>query len=132
MRMLWRRRPALKLVGPTRGLPGEPDYAFGQAVGRFHQDLFEDGETLDEIIEGYRRSPAWLIRDALETGRRILGEGHDEKELEEILTHHGFCLVPEACGYAGHSAFLEHLVGRWEEFIAGLPPEAFVEPEIGR
>lgn len=112
-------------------LPGEPDFAFSQVIGtRFHQDSFVDGESLEEIIDGYRTWSPLSIREASESGHRVLGEGHSDEEIEAILVGHGFGLLPEPMGFAGYTGFLEHLVGRLDEFIAGLPPEAFVEPEM--
>jgi hypothetical protein len=111
--------------------PGEPDFAFSQVIGTgFHQDAFHEWETLEQSIDRYRNWPPLRIREASQTGHRLLGEGLDEEEMERILREHGFWLLPEPLGFAGYNAFLEHLVGRLDSFIAGLPPEAFVEPEI--
>ncbi len=112
-------------------LPGEPDFSFSQVIGTgFNQDAFVGGKSLEEIIDRYDRWSPWSIRDASETGHRLLSEGHDDEEIEAILREHGFGLLAEPIGFPGYGAFLEHLVGRLDGFIAGLPPEAFVEPEL--
>ncbi len=111
-------------------LPGEPDFEFFQVIGTgFNQDAFDDGESLEQIIDRYSNWRPVGIREASETGHRLLSEGHDDAEMERILRGFGFWLLPEPLGFAGYTAFLEHLVGRLDGFIAGLPPEAFVVPE---
>jgi hypothetical protein len=112
-------------------LPGEPDFEFSQVIGTgFNQDAFDDGESLEEIIDGYSRWRPVGIREASATGHRLLSEGHDDSEMEKILRGFGFWLLPEPLGFAGYTEFLEHLVGRLDGFIAGLPPQAFVIPEV--
>jgi hypothetical protein len=110
-------------------VPGEPDFAFSQVIGTgYHQDAFVDAESVEKIIDRYRKWSPLSIREASETGHRLLAEGHDDEEVGAILRRHGFWLLPEPIGFAGYTAFLEHLVGRLDGFLAALPPEAFVAP----
>ncbi len=110
---------------------GDRDYAFGQLIGTsFHQDAFEDHETVDEIVDHYL---SWVrlgqLSAALATGRRLLGAGHDDATIERILEGHGFDFVAEPLGYASYTAFLEYLVGRLSDRLAAMSVEEFAVPD---
>jgi hypothetical protein len=56
----------------------------------FHQDALSDGQTVEEIIDGYRNWHPALLRQASETAHRLLSEGHDDAKMEAILEGFGF------------------------------------------
>jgi hypothetical protein len=108
---------------------GGRDSAFFQMIGTgFHQDALSDGQTVEQIIDGYRTWHPALLRQASDA-HRLLSEGHDDAEMEAILEGFGFPFLVEPLGYAGYNAFVEHLAGQLDGFIAQRSPEAFVVPE---
>lgn len=110
---------------------GDSDYAFDQLIGTsFHEDAFEDYDTVDEIVDNYL---SWvtpgMLRAASATGHRLLAAGHDDATIERILERYGFAFVAEPMGYAGYTAFLEYLVGRLDERLASMSAAELAVPD---